>query len=263
MPRLLLLACFLLLAACAAPAPRDLAQNLGRAHGFHELLVSGPLCTLYTLVREGAGKTLTVYIEGDGHAFASPTTASDNPTPHYPCALHLAIHDPGTHSICYLARPGQYLDLTHFPCQARFWTDERFSEDVVQAMDKAVDMLKAHTHSERLVLVGYSGGGTLAALLAQRRKDVVFLATAAGNLALDCWLREKDLTAMPGALDPLQNADTLSKLPQRHLLGSEDRIIPQSCSLAFCTKAGARLQIVPGFSHNDSWQTVWNYDYDQ
>ncbi|MBO4335618.1 MAG: hypothetical protein J5846_07285 [Desulfovibrio sp.] len=259
---LCLLLCLVLLSACAGQPARELACDLACPLGFQETLLSSPPFTLFALVKKGQGPRLIVYLEGDGHAYHSAYQASDDPTPRYPCALHLALHDPSKSHICYLARPGQYLDLRQYPCAQRFWTDERQSPKVVSALSQAIDQVKALCSAQKLVLVGYSGGGGLAALLAQTRQDVEFLATAAGNLALDCWVREKQIAQLTGSLDPITRADALQKLPQRHILGTNDQIIPRTCSEAFCRKAGAKLTLLQDFGHREAWHTLWNYNYE-
>ncbi|MCR5815218.1 MAG: hypothetical protein K6G15_12115 [Desulfovibrio sp.] len=253
--------CLFQLCACSKLPARELAQNLGQARGFHEVLLKCPPFTLFSLIKEGQGSHLTVYLEGDGHAYDRAFEPAQDPTPHYPCALKLALHDPAKNPICYLARPGQYLDRSQYPCEQRFWTTERMSPSVLCALNQALDQAKALTRANRLVLVGYSGGGGLCALLAQNRQDVDFLASVAGNLYLDCWLSEKQLSPLTDALDPYTRAHELGRLAQRHFLGSEDQIIPRTCSQAFCQKAGATLAILEGLGHRAAWHTVWNYDY--
>ena len=258
---LCLLLCLLALSACARQPARELARDLARPLGFQEVLLSSPPFTLFALVKKGQGPRLIVYLEGDGHAYHSAYQASDDPTPGYPCALHLALHDPSRSHICYLARPGQYLDLKQYPCAQRFWTGDRLSAEVVTALSQAIDQVKAFCSAQKLVLVGYSGGGGLAALLAQTRQDVDFLATLAGNLALDCWVKEKNIAQLTGSLDPLSRADALQKLPQRHILGTNDQIVPRTCSETFCRKAGSKLTLFQDFGHKAAWHTVWNYSY--
>jgi hypothetical protein len=58
---------------------------------------------------------------------------------------------------------------------------------VISASNQAVDALKQRYGAQEIVLVGYSGGGAVAALVAARRTDVVRLVTVAGNLDHLAW----------------------------------------------------------------------------
>jgi pimeloyl-ACP methyl ester carboxylesterase len=91
----------------------------------------------------------------------------------------------------------------------------------VDSANIALDQLKTRAGSvDRLILIGFSGGGALAALLAERRNDVAGLVTVAANLDLDQWVRAKNLTPLRESLDPAVDAVRLAKLPQVHFVGS-------------------------------------------
>ncbi|MBQ7617355.1 MAG: hypothetical protein IJS50_00630 [Desulfovibrio sp.] len=256
--------------ACAVQKPRDLAVQLGASYGFSERLYQSMVQTkgeilplsLFALLRKGKGERLHVYLEGDGLAYLTPTKVSPDPTPNKPCGLWLALHDPAP-NVLYLARPGQYLLAFGYPCPQRFWTKARLSSEVLLASEEAIERAKAECQAKEVVLVGFSGGGGLAALLASRRRDVVFLATCAGNLNLDCWVKSKELSPLTESLDPLQVAPLLGKIAQRHVLGSLDQIIPQSCLVAFCQAQKTALKpiLVPDFAHTAPWDQVWDYNY--
>jgi hypothetical protein len=81
---------------------------------------------------------LTVYIEGDGMAWRSRTTPAENPTPHQALGLALAVADPAA-NVVYLARPYQFTPLAVNPRGDKaYWTNKRFSVEVVASMDRAV-----------------------------------------------------------------------------------------------------------------------------
>ncbi|MDA7087445.1 hypothetical protein PH586_13715 [Pseudomonas sp. SA3-5] len=164
----------LLLAACVqVPSPaerRAQADALATPRGWERLtLPAGDFELIgYAPARIRAGEELTVYIEGDGFAWASSTRPSRDPTPRSPLALQLALAQPAGNA-AYLARPCQYGDAQASDCSPRYWTDARFAEQVIAATDRALDALKARFAAQRLVLVGYSGGGAVASLVAARR----------------------------------------------------------------------------------------------
>lgn len=91
--------------------------------------------------------------------------------------LKLAALD-ASPNVVYLARPCQYVWSPL--CSDIYWTDRRFAVEVVEAMSAAIDRLILP--GQKLHLVGYSGSGAVAVLVAARRPDVVSLRTIAGNL---------------------------------------------------------------------------------
>src|SRR5690606_9834760 len=152
------------------------------------LRLQGDTFQLRALLRQGgAARDLRVYLEGDGAAWPSAFRPPRDPTPRRPLVLRLAEQDPAA-AVAYLARPCQYLDSDGLAgCSVAYWTDRRYAVEVLEALDQALDQLKARSGARHLRLVGYSGGGVLATLLAQRRDDVSELVTLAAPLAVNEW----------------------------------------------------------------------------
>ncbi|NVZ20771.1 alpha/beta hydrolase [Pseudomonas costantinii] len=203
---------------------------------------------------------LSVYIEGDGMAWRSRTAPSENPTPHQAEGLALAAADPAA-NVVYLARPCQFTPLTLNPrCDKAYWTSKRFAEDVVIAMDQAVTHYASQVPGQRIHLVGYSGGGALAVLIAARRHDVASLRTVAGNLDHVEVNRLHHVSAMPESLNAIDVARQVASIPQLHFSGGDDRVVPPVISQRFVsatTSPCAHSQIVPGMSHEGDWARRW------
>jgi len=217
------IAVFGLLAACASPldfgGTRESARAWAEARGFGESILHAGAFELTAFLRrpalvEGGGieaveAVLTVYIEGDGAAWSSPYHPPRDPTPRRPLALALAAIDPSP-AVAYLGRPCQYLDAAALArCSSAYWVDKRFDPEVIDAYDQAVTELKARFSARTLRLVGYSGGGNIAAILAMRRADVLSLIALASPLSLDAWIERHGLTPLPGALDPVREPGRL------------------------------------------------------
>ena len=95
-----------------------------------------------------------------------------DPTPVNPLALQLALRDPSGAAV-YLARPCQFVAAPDKrECARAYWTEQRFSPAVIAASLEAISQLKQRYGAQRLVLVGYSGGGAVASLVAAQRGDV-------------------------------------------------------------------------------------------
>ena len=151
----------------------NLASEIATASNLRPIFISTSTFQLKGYFRFHNPKApLTVYIEGDGQAYLHRNMPSINPTPKNPLALRLAAIDLGE-NVLYLARPCQYVNfqLERF-CKVPYWTQKRFSNEVILAVNEAIDKMVLKAGVDRIHLVGYSGGGAVAALVASRRKDV-------------------------------------------------------------------------------------------
>jgi hypothetical protein len=204
---------------------------------------------------------LTIYIEGDGMAWVNRSTPSSNPTPRDPLALKLALSDPDKTAV-YLARPCQYVvgkDQTH--CAQKYWTDSRFASEVIAASDQAVSQLKSRFQAKQIRLVGYSGGGAVAALVAAQRDDVEMLVTVAGNLDTVFWIKTNHLSPLTGSLNPADAWRNLQSIKQRHYVGGQDQVmgesIARSYAVRFDTMHKPPITVIPDFDHHCCWVKRW------
>ncbi|HHH9441348.1 TPA: alpha/beta hydrolase [Pseudomonas aeruginosa] len=207
-------------------------------------------------------KTLRVYIEGDGHAWATRTQPSTDPTPMQSMMATFAVEDPAP--AVYLARPCQFV-MTN-ACNPALWTSERFGRAAVDAMSSALNSLKARYQTETFELVGYSGGAAVALVLAGERTDVRQVRTIAGNLDPTTWARLKHLTPLSGSLSPLAYAARLAQIPQQHLIGENDQVVPAAVLQAYQQqlKPVCTLTIVvPGATHDSGYTSAWRAARDQ
>lgn len=201
---------------------------------------------------------MSVYIEGDGLAWITPSRISDNPTPLNPLALKLMVQDNVTCKI-YLARPCQYVQSKI--CNDRYWTNERFSPKIIQAYAQVLDTLKEQNSIKQFKLYGFSGGGTVATLLAANRKDIKQLVTIAGNLDIDFWTKKHYLTPLTGSLNPADFAQELSSVKQIHLIGEEDNVIDKSVFDSYIKHFTNTQDIhsisFSSYSHSCCWDKNW------
>ena len=204
---------------------------------------------------------LVVYLESDGHAWDSNGRMTADPTPLRPLMLEMAAADPAV-AVAYIARPCQY---QHGPmpaaCHPAFWTNGRFAPAVVDATSAAVDSLIGTTRAREIVLVGYSGGGVLAALVAARRSDVVGLVTVASPLDHARWTSLHSISPLRGSLNPVDFAARLSTIPQIHLVGARDDIVPRAPVDSYVARLPdgrrTRVVVVPGQTHDCCWAGSW------
>lgn len=200
-----------------------------------------------------ASKTLVVFIEGDGRAWINTQTPSQNPTPQHPVGWEIASKIEGS-NVLYLSRPCQYLDeVQRQNCTQEDWTQGRFSPKLVALMEDALTQIKHRYNYETIVLGGYSGGGTMASLLALRRSDVLELITVASPLDTQKWTQYHHISPLTTSLNPGLESTKLCHIKQRHYVGENDTVVPPQLTKAFVAQCPKDSPIVvseiPGAHH--------------
>lgn len=219
------------------------------------------ILSAYVAEQPPAGAVLTVYIEGDGLAWLTRSQPSDDPTPGKPLALTLALqHRQGP--AAYLSRPCQNVaEEDKKNCRQEYWSQRRFAPETIDASNAAIDALKARHQTTKLVLIGYSGGGAVAALVAARRSDVIRLITVAGNLDSDKWTRMQKIAPLSGSLNPADAAERLQDIPQLHWVGGKDRIISEEIVASYLQRFPPSqrpgLKVIADFDHVCCWARDW------
>lgn len=211
---------------------------------------------IFTLLKGTSGPVLRVYIEGDGLAWNTRHRISPDPTPRQPLALLLAAQDPSS-LILYIGRPCQYVTGVHRRnCLPQVWTSGRFCTPVIEDVNQIISAFKQKTGARQVEMVGYSGGGGVAALVASRRDDVTGILTLAGNLDHAAWTSHHGVSPLVDSLNPLDIAEELKTIPQLHVSGAEDEIVPPHLSKRFIAKISTkkcRHLVLENISHENNW----------
>lgn len=259
---------------CTSTSPqlrRQHAERLGSAQGWEQVkLPAGDFVLIGYVPKLSSNSAprvdqLTVYIEGDGFAWRSRRQPSEDPTPLEPVALELALKHSNrstTTPAAYLARPCQYVEGADARrCDEHYWTTRRFAPEVIVATDRALDALKQRHGAKSLVLVGYSGGGVVAALIAARRTDVARLVTVAAPLDHRAWTTLHNVTALDGSLNPADLAAKLQAIPQVHFVGAKDTVVPVAVAEAYRARFQSakrpEIRVIPDFNHTCCWAERW------
>ncbi|MCE3230928.1 MAG: hypothetical protein K0R52_856 [Alphaproteobacteria bacterium] len=240
--------------------PKGHLEELAKNSSLNQTIIleTGP----FTLHGQGKNQNtshVNVYIEGDGQAWLDPWTISADPSPPDPMGFRLALADMRPDSILYLARPCQY--IMDKRCTALDWTSDRFSQKAVDAYHHAFDQIKRTWNAKTFTLHGYSGGATLALLIAPQRQDVTSVVTFAPLLDPVQWANYHHYSSLSGSLSPLSQATRLNQIPQSHFIGLEDQQVP-FCVLApyfaAVPESGTNLVYkIAGFTHHSDWPTLW------
>ncbi|HEV2524114.1 MAG TPA: alpha/beta hydrolase, partial [Gammaproteobacteria bacterium] len=240
------------------------AENIARLNHFQKQLIKTNPFTLTTFQKfQAINQTLTIYIEGDGRTWITRSKLSNNPTPKNPLALKLAALD-NSANVAYLARPCQYTPHTLNPaCNPLIWSDQRFSETVIQSMNEAIEILKKSAKATKIHLVGFSGGGAIAILIAARRHDIASLRTVAGDLNPTALSEYHHTSPLLGSLDPSTVAQKLIYLPQQHFSGEKDKTVPPFIAEEFVArmkKFGSPCTsqtTIKDATHHQGWEAIW------
>ncbi len=244
----------------------QIADNIAQAHHFKKVLVKTDpflLTTFQKFLNQSPNVTLTIYIEGDGRTWMTRSKLSNNPTPKNPLALKLAVLDHSP-NVAYLARPCQYTAPTLNPaCNPLIWSDQRFSETVIASMNKAVDILKKSAKAKQIHLIGFSGGGAIAILIAARRHDIASLRTVAGDLDPTALSHYHQTSPLTGSLDPTTVVQKLAHIPQQHFSGEKDKTVPPFIAETFIARLqklgshSASQMTIKDTTHHDGWEAIW------
>jgi hypothetical protein len=200
------------------------------------------------------GSLLHIYLDGDGRPLVGPEgPASQNATPTNPLVLSMMLQDPAP-SI-YLGRPCHfYLDAV--ACYADLWTVGRYGSVVVDALCQAVEDLAAENQMP-VALVGFSGGGALAVLVAGCAESVTHIVTINGNLDTKLWAEMRGFLPLIGSMNPIEFG-LPDRVTQRiYFAGGEDAVVPPEISSAFEQAVPGRLVVKPQFTHTCCWVSAW------
>jgi hypothetical protein len=246
----------LLLAGCASPADR--ARGFAQRHALTASVIQGAQFRHEIFASsQRVDEALYVFIEGDGSPWADDgTVAARDPTPLRPLALELAARTP--HSVLYLGRPCYFHAHTDTACSPDLWTSARYSRQIVDSMAAATNRYAASGGFAHVILIGYSGGGALAILMAPQVPATRAVITIAANLDVASWVRLHGYLPLQGSLDPATQPPLSSSIEQRHLIGGRDANVPESLNARYLQTLGAdRIWRYPTFDHVCCWVQQW------
>jgi len=258
----------LLLTSCANSKPINLQEW---SVGLNTQWIESKGFRLLTLEKSPAELQPTAihfYIEGDGTPWVTRYLVAENPTPRYPLALALMKRDPALSFYlgrpCFYQSPEFYRSLNDSentsPCDFHYWTDARYSETVVDLMKTMIEETLQHLPPEKkllpVIVIGHSGGGTLAMLLAQHLEKIGGVITVAANMDTYAWTTKHGYSPLKNSLS-IANEKTLRKIPQVHFAGTADDVVPPEINLPLMKKMGQTFNIIEGFNHNCCWLRDW------
>ncbi len=254
--------CVLLLSACSTPLINELEKSpdyqVSKHHGgpfWHQTVYRK--ASYAPAAKTNDSETLHVYIEGDGRPWYTPSQVAWDPTPKRPLMLQLMTMD--TASVLYLGRPCYFIEDDP-ACSPIWWTHQRYAPEVITSMNRALDVFIQPGNP--IVLIGHSGGGTLAMLMAAKRSDISAVVTLAGNLDVEAWAEWHGYSPLLGSLNPV-DFPLASSITQLHYAAAQDQQVPamlieQSLDSNLSIKNKMlKYEVIDNIDHHCCWAQQW------
>lgn len=258
-PGFLIFVPLVFLVSCSSPAQR--IDDIAARNSLERRVIIGDgfRHVVYLKIAKPYSPRLHIYIEGDGSPWLFGRYIATDPTARRPLALELAKLD--TENVLYLGRPcymGLFEDAI---CAEKYWTSARYSPEVVASMSRAASNLVEELEVSKVTLIGYSGGGTLAMLMAADSSLTVApyldsVVTLAGNLDVTAWIQQHNYLPLTESLDP-SLADYPDAIDFMHYIGADDENVPTEQALSFVAKHGGRYKILDSVDHSCCWLQHW------
>ncbi|MDD7805787.1 MAG: hypothetical protein PUP46_09575 [Endozoicomonas sp. (ex Botrylloides leachii)] len=249
----------ILLSGCTTRSEDIYTKKLNNTHHQQVYVANDGLpITLWLSRQQKASNTIRLYIEGDGRAWLRRNRVSSDPTPKNRLVHSLMLQDSKIDK-AYIARPCQY--EKNNTCSPELWTFSRYSSASIQAINQAITFIKESKHYHSIELIGFSGGATIALLIAAQRNDIQSVRTIAGNLDPSYTNTLHRVSPMPTALNPKDFSNRLQHIPQWHFIGKSDPVILpvifEHYLSAFKNKRCIKSQLIDHATHHNGWVNIW------
>ncbi len=239
------------LVGCTTPASRF--HKSAAKHGLQRQTQAAALIT-YTKGHFVDGDPIHVYLDGDGTPTLGRGRIARDPTSRDRIILDLINADPA--SSILVGRPCYYGSTAK--CHPSQWTTARYSAAVVKQIASAINELIPRFPNSKIILIGYSGGGTLAMLVAPALHRLDALVTIAANLDTEAWLELHGYSPLLGSLNPANEPPLSPKIRQFHFFGEHDKNVPVEVARHVIERQeSALVEVVAGFGHRCCWPEIW------
>ncbi|MGH1485281.1 MAG: hypothetical protein ACRBCI_03605 [Cellvibrionaceae bacterium] len=248
---------FILFAGCSSPAEKLQQQAL--ASDLNQLILTTNKINLIAYDNDSTSKQerVYVYLEGDGSPWEKGYWPASDPNTKRSIVLPLLkqLEYPSL----YIARPCYGWGKMPANCTTELWTSARYSQDIVNILNEGLNQYKLlNDNIKEYVIIGHSGGGTLASLLASTRSDIVAIVTLAANLDHNAWTQHFGYLPLERSLNPIKYFPLPEKIIRWHLIAGKDKVIPESIlKRTVKTDRGSKQLYYSEFDHRCCWQTIW------
>jgi pimeloyl-ACP methyl ester carboxylesterase len=201
-------------------------------------------------------KQIHVYLGSDGTPWERPNKIASDPTPRNPVMLRLMALDPTTS--LYVGRPCYHGFFYPSECHPRWWTSARYSEPIIESLGSVLTQIWEEQEFSEMILFGYSGGGTLAMLVAERLVFVQGVVTVAGNLDIDAWADHHAYSPLTESINPATRPPLRKDIFQFHVIGEQDEVVPPHLVEAALKRQSEITSVrIENVDHQCCWEDLW------
>jgi dienelactone hydrolase len=245
------------LGGCAAYPAFDPLHHLDPAFALTTVQGRGFELALVMPREQPPAGPLWVFLEGDGRPWVDGgRRIAGDPSPQN--AIGFGLFASTFMARAYLSRPcyaGHSLDAG---CDPSLWTSARYGEPVVASMTAAIEAVLRQSGVRRVVLVGYSGGGTLAYLIAPHIPEVSAVVSISGNLDIDAWTRAHRFLPLTDSANPTTQTPLDRRIVQIVIQGARDTNVPPNILSAFFARQRPQeIWTYDAADHTCCWQRDW------
>ena len=241
------------LAGCALSTDELVEQN-----NLQESIVSGNTYrhVVFRPASLSGGSRLNVYVGGDGIPWDNGRRPSADPTPKNALTIKLMILD-DTDAV-FVGRPCYFGLVQNKECSVADWTSGRYAEKIVASMTSVINQLAIEGGYEEVVLIGYSGGGALARLVAPHVSRVVGLLTISGNLDTAEWTSARGFLPLTDSVNPAATPPLSANLLHVQAIGQRDSVVPKSVTDSYAAhNSNLVVWTFSDFDHACCWADEW------
>ena len=201
--------------------------------------------------------TLWVFLEGDGQPWIDGgRRIARDPSPKIPMAFDLFTASSVPRA--YLGRACYFSHAKDVGCNPSLWTSARYGKAAVASVVSALEKLVRENSTRSVILVGYSGGGTVAYLVAPRIPAVSAVVTISGNLDIDAWTREHHFVPLSESDNPATLSALDRRITQIAIVGGRDVNVPRSSLREFLNRQQPQeVWIYDDHDHACCWRRDW------
>jgi dienelactone hydrolase len=248
---------WLQLTGCAARRAFDPYHDLDP--GYRVATVQGSRFAHAVVVPVGqtSAPTLWVFLEGDGEPWVNGgRRIARDPSPKN--ALAFDLFKASALPRAYLGRPCYFSHAHDAGCDPSMWTSARYGKAAVASATAAIETLIQENSARHVILVGYSGGGTIAYLVAPHIPAVSAVVTIAANLDIGAWTRAHGFLPLSDSDNPAAVPALDRRITQIAIVGGRDVNVPQSSLRVFLDRQQPQeVWIYDDQDHACCWGRDW------
>lgn len=245
------------LSGCAAHRAFDPYHDLDPRYSVSTIQGRGFAHAVVVPAGQNSAPSLWVFLEGDGQPWVDGgQRIARDPSPKIPMAFDLFTASKVPRA--YVGRPCYFSHANDAGCDPSLWTSARYGEAAVASTAAVLETLIRDNSTRRVILVGYSGGGTIAYLLAPRIPEVSAVVTISGNLDIDAWTRAHRYLSLSQSDNPATAPALDRRITQIAIAGGRDVNVPPSILRGFLDRQQPQeLWIYGDHDHACCWRRDW------